>query len=66
MPRRLRRETEATRYSDYHPKWLEKFIEESFPHLARRKKRLPYLSNPKKKARFKKITQKRNTGGIEL
>ncbi|MED3764708.1 hypothetical protein [Ureibacillus terrenus] len=34
---------ERTRYFDYHPLWLERFIERDFPHLIRRKYMPPYM-----------------------
>ncbi|WP_133309143.1 hypothetical protein [Aeribacillus pallidus] len=33
---------ERTMYFDYHPPWLERLIEESFPQLARKKYEPPY------------------------
>lgn len=59
---------ERTRYFDYHPPWLERFIERYFPHLIRRKHMPPYKELwqevARKKGARKRHENRRRKGGL--
>lgn len=42
MKKKVETQKERTKYFDYHPSWLERLIEKSFPELIRKKYEPPY------------------------